>query len=102
MNAPGVLAEYPDAFAVVIILTLTGARFSQLRSVRCDRSGLTKNVPLRSAGVRGQRVSDGEQGLHLHQHTRPAVHGHLRAGQRDHEELADRPRCHPKGQLHNQ
>lgn len=102
MNAPGVLAEYPDAFAVVIIITLTGAPFSQLRSVRCDRSDLTKNVPLRSAGVRGQGVSDGEQGLHLHQHSRPAVHGHLRSGQRDHEELADRPRCDPKGQLHNQ
>lgn len=33
MNAPGVLAEYPDVFAVVIIITLTGARLSALRSL---------------------------------------------------------------------
>lgn len=90
MNAPGVLAEYPDVFAVVIIITLTGARLSAPFSlIWC--SELTKNVPLRSAGVRGQRVSDGQQGLHLHQRSRLAVHGHLRSGQRDREELADRP-----------
>lgn len=33
MNAPGVLAEYPDAFAVVIIITLTGAPLSALPSL---------------------------------------------------------------------
>lgn len=31
MKAPGVLAEYPDVFAVVIIITLTGACVFQLR-----------------------------------------------------------------------
>lgn len=91
MNAPGVLAEYPDVFAVVIIITLTGAPLPPLPSLSCGRPELTKNVPLRSAGVRGQRVRDGQQGLHLHQRSRLAVHGHLRSGQRDHEELAGRP-----------
>lgn len=104
MKAPGVLAEYPDVFAVVIIITLTGACFPQLPSTCCYCSTFTEtfpSVPLRAAGIRRQRVGDGEQGLHLHQRSGLALHGHLRSGQRDHEELADWPGGDPKGQLHH-
>lgn len=33
MNAPGVLAEYPDMFAVLIIVTLTGRKTSFFLSI---------------------------------------------------------------------
>lgn len=33
MKAPGVLAEYPDMFAVVIILLLTGKLLSQISQI---------------------------------------------------------------------
>lgn len=102
MKAPGVLAEYPDVFAVVIIITLTGACVLHPRCYCSNFAETMLSAPLRSARVRRQRVSDGEQGLHLHQRSRLAVHGGLRSGQRDHEELADRPGGDPEGQSHHQ
>lgn len=102
MKAPGILAEYPDMFAVLIIITLTGRNTSFLLSVPLSRlfpqtsfhflfPVYVMSPFLRSAGIWGQRVSDGEQGFYVHQHPSLVVHGGFWPGKRYFEELAARP-----------
>lgn len=44
MKAPGILAEYPDMFAVLIIITLTGGNTSFLLSVPLSLVSSSKQV----------------------------------------------------------
>lgn len=88
MGAEG-LAPYPDIFATMLILLLSGNMETQVTLNRV-KTTITRSssLPLssdnsvcpcfkRGAGIRGERVNHDKQDLHCHQHPGTALRGHL-------------------------